>query len=100
MGIVLVARSAAPASGAAHATMRSTLRRTRSADVLALDPAEIAQTLPKRIIHVRRWTIAEHADSPDFRGLLRLAGERRKYQAESANDRRMGTSVEDGWRGV
>jgi hypothetical protein len=33
-------------------------------------------------------------------GLLRLAGERRKYQAESANDRRMGTSVEDGWRGV
>lgn len=49
-------------------------------DVLALDPAEIAQTLPKRIIQVRGWTIADHADSPDFPRLLGLGGERRSEE--------------------
>jgi hypothetical protein len=69
-------------------------------DVLALDPAEIAQTPPKRIIHVRRWTIAEHADSPDFRSLLRVSSERCNNETEGENDREPdqphGHSVE-GW---
>ena len=66
MGMVVVAFLAANAGGVPEATIRSTLRRTKSAassgrrsfllgksvldgDILSLDPAKLAQLLPERL---------------------------------------------------
>jgi hypothetical protein len=44
----------------------------------------------------------QHADPREFPGLLRFSGEMLTYDSDRENDRepirRMGTSVEDGWR--
>ena len=103
MGMVVVALFAANAGGVAETTIRSTLRRTRSAassgsalrlllgkpvldgDILSLDPSKLAQLLPKRLQEdraTRSSAYIQETYAGDFSCLLRLSGNaKRKEQS-------------------
>ena len=94
IGMVVVAFLAANTAGAPEATIRSTLRRTRSAassgrrsgfplresvldgDVFPFNPAKLAQLLPERLQEARDTRSSaciEETDAEDFSCLLRLS---------------------------
>ena len=101
MGMVVVALFAANAVGRPVTTIRSTLRRTKSAassgrrsdfclrksvldgDILSLDPAKLAQLLPERLQEDRATgssAIIQETYAGDFPCLLRLDGNAKRKE--------------------